>query len=466
MGSPLSPPGSTSHGGSISSKLSFSGMMNQGSNTPNMVLLKLSVSLQAKQLLTIFPQRDHATPSLSPGNNNSRYELQKLNNHVSVLESTAQSSFTNQQIVTLGLQAAEEHLKSAPKAEGKMLIVTSQIPIFSQAIIHPLLFELCRVKRSAKQDERIQMLVDNLEPLPNDLAFLSVGSNNKTVWIPCWTEKIDHSVNACFVNEIVDHVWENETALCNNPNGNSELPDAAYNKDVIIKMTKSYWRNLQMQVKACTDPAKFQKLCHARCSLIANHRRQAMAGFELKYDVQGAAAMIDMDFGSNYLSFNESSLSEDFIKCRKDLEAPTNGWMKVGLCWHSLDYIIFLIELDSIVKAHPTTTQHGTSAANAAPPAKRHKMTKKGDTSTKFYNKPPQSSEAQPTIPFKPMMHKAWLVANPSVKVLEGMSWLEGFHACAKKAYLEELAKWIAEHDGNDENFSSTKDDVSLLSSQ
>ncbi|KAF8835077.1 hypothetical protein BDN67DRAFT_876584, partial [Paxillus ammoniavirescens] len=397
-------------------------------------------------------------------------ELQKLNNCVAVLESTAQTSLANQQIVTSGLQAAEERLHkiedsfnelAKPKvaAEGSSKNVSNQHPKL-KAIIHPLFFELCGVERLAKQDERIQTLVDNLEPLPNDLPFSS---------------KIDHAVNARFINEIVDRVWENETALCNNPNGKPELPDAAYNKDVIIKMTKSYWRNLQMQVKARADPAKFLKLQDKQCntrrrarrSLIANRRRQAVAGFELKYNVQGAAAMIDTDFGSDYLSFNDSSLSEDSRKRRKDQDAPTNGWMKVGLRWHSLDYVIFLIELDSIVKAHPTTQHSSTSTANAAPPAKHRKTTKKGDTSTKSFSvhpskmsdKPPQSGKAQPTIPFKPMMRKAWLTANPSVEVLEGMAWLQGFHARAKKgelaakdrAYLGELAEWIAEHDGDDE---------------
>ncbi|EGN91504.1 hypothetical protein SERLA73DRAFT_80391 [Serpula lacrymans var. lacrymans S7.3] len=111
-------------------------------------------------------------------------------------------------------------------------------------------FDLCGVEKTAKQDERIQALVDNLQPYPDDAPFMKMGPENKAVWKSCWTEKIDHTVNVHFVNEIVDCVWDNETALRTVPGGKPELVDADYNKDVIIKMKKLYWGNLQSQVKA------------------------------------------------------------------------------------------------------------------------------------------------------------------------------------------------------------------------
>ncbi|EGN92226.1 hypothetical protein SERLA73DRAFT_79771 [Serpula lacrymans var. lacrymans S7.3] len=480
----LSPLTSQPHDNPFSSELSFTSMTNHGQGTrassqramlPNLQGFPASGDQNRSSLLFADSSQDPGTymenatssPTLirwvittTPS------EMQMLHSHVRALEYTNQTLLASQQALTSGLQTANEKLQNLettlhelvamkPKmADSSLKNVSNQHPKL-KAMIHPLFFDLCGVEKTAKQDERIQTLIDNLEPYPDDAPVM----------------KIDHTVNVCFVNKIVDCVWDNETTILG---GKPELVDADYNKDVIIKMTKLYWRNLQSQVKARADLLRFEKLqdkqqnsrqC-ARRSLVANCQHEAIPVFEAKYNVADAVAMIDTNFGSDYISFNNSDLSDASRKCRKDQDIPANGWMKIGLCWRLLDYIVFLVELDSIVKGlHSTAIE--TNDPSTAPPPKQRKTTKKRDTATKRFtthpskmvNKPPQSGKAQPTKPFRSIVQKAWLNANPSVEVLESMAWLQDCHTRAKQGelvakdreYLRELAEYLAENDGDND---------------
>lgn len=70
--------------------------------------------------------------------------------------------------------------------------------------------------------------------------------------------------------------------------------------------------------------------------------REAIEEFEKLYEVEGVAAMIDTDFGSEYLSCMEENLSDDSKRRRQDQNIGKGAQMAIGLRWRSLDVSPFI----------------------------------------------------------------------------------------------------------------------------
>ncbi|KIJ15046.1 hypothetical protein PAXINDRAFT_12306 [Paxillus involutus ATCC 200175] len=240
-------------------------------------------------------------------------EVQKMNHRVSNVESTNQNILSNQQLLTDRLEATEaavhqmqETLVALPeKTQNKAASsknISNQHPKLKN-IIHPLFFNLCGISKSVDQAERMVLLA-SLAPLPNNEAYMTI--EGKEVWRPRWNENVISKVNDLYISEIINRVWTNETALRNSEKGKPEMEDDDYDIKVIRTMVKGYFRNLADQLKKHTNPEKLTKhakkqiisRCRARRVAVATRRREAVATFEEIYKVEGAAALVDTDFGS------------------------------------------------------------------------------------------------------------------------------------------------------------------------
>jgi hypothetical protein len=71
-----------------------------------------------------------------------------------------------------------------------------------------LFFDFCDIERALKKNERV-LALGTIKPLPNGEPY-EVTDNNKKIWHPNWLGKVDDAVNARFIHEIAQHVWNNE----------------------------------------------------------------------------------------------------------------------------------------------------------------------------------------------------------------------------------------------------------------
>ncbi|KAG2125158.1 hypothetical protein DEU56DRAFT_743985, partial [Suillus clintonianus] len=278
--------------------------------------------------------------------------------------------------------------------------------------------------------------------------------------------KIDDKVNALYIAEVIQRVWDNETKK-------PEMLDEDYTRSVITTIAKSYWRNLSQQVSSHLSPEKTEKLTNkqinsrrrGRRQTAANHRHEAVPEFERSYEHQGSVALIDTDYGSDILSYDEAKLSTDTKDRRKDQGQGKTSCRVVGLEWQSIDYVAFLRMLDEI---HRCGGGANTQDRSTEPSAKRHKLAKgrgKGKETLKmtFDAHPSDMSHRLPksgksTALLNTMVDAVWLERHKEeVKVVEGAEWPKEFRknereedlALEDKKYLAELEEWQADEEDN-----------------
>jgi hypothetical protein len=81
-----------------------------------------------------------------------------------------------------------------------------------QAIIHTMFPDLCNIARSLSKVARAKLL-NTVKPLESGEAYEVV--EGEKIWHPMWEGKVDDAVNAAFIQEIVDLVWDNEKVRTN-----------------------------------------------------------------------------------------------------------------------------------------------------------------------------------------------------------------------------------------------------------
>jgi hypothetical protein len=73
--------------------------------------------------------------------------------------------------------------------------------------------DLCNISRSLSKSARAKLL-NNVKPLETGKAYQEVDM--KKIWYPDWKGNVDDEVNAAFIQEVVDRVWDNEKVSPNN----------------------------------------------------------------------------------------------------------------------------------------------------------------------------------------------------------------------------------------------------------
>ena len=199
--------------------------------------------------------------------------------------------------------------------------------------------------------------------------------------------------------------------------------------------------------------------------------------------------MLDMDFASEFLTCPEGTdLSDDTQARHQAAETDKKSWRVVGHEWRLVDvsnlisihpdlltndmqYIAFLQFLLLCAKKELGDDGLGEEEEGSAsePPRKRLRMTATTKTKvvkchfdiaqSKMNSNAPASQKG--TIPFQSIFSPSWVHSHPTMKVLDGSAWINGFYWCATPTdfFLEEVAylKELYKHHKKREEFQATK---------
>ncbi|KAG1793226.1 hypothetical protein EV424DRAFT_1354276 [Suillus variegatus] len=330
-------------------------------------------------------------------------------------------------------QLKEEY--ESGKAAGNKKVTTRNISNDHpklKMIIHPMFPDLCNISRSLGKSARARLL-NTVKPLESGEAYKEVDM--KKIWYPNWKGNVDDGVNAAFIQEVVDLVWDNEKRLREDPNSKSEIQDADYDRQLITDCTKAYFRNIHKQFLEHHDNDKARKATERKNQGLAAFTSSNTEAFEKESGHHGVLAMIDTDFVSDVLSYgSDTDLTEDTLKRRRDADVG-----KAFGRWLSFK---------------KSKVNKGPGEEEAPAPKRRKVVEKKVVKSTfdlapnKMHSEPPLSGKK--TIPFRSMVSEKWLKKNPGTVLLDGGEWLCGFYGRLKEGdihkddarFLEELNEW------------------------
>ncbi|OAX32890.1 hypothetical protein K503DRAFT_804837 [Rhizopogon vinicolor AM-OR11-026] len=223
-----------------------------------------------------------------------------MNTRLNDVESTQQSLVTNQQQLTKRAECNEmmitelqERLSTMATANtGKSVAGKKNISNLHpglKPIIQPIFFDLCGIDvKNTTRTKRIELLAKN-DPLPSGDAFEMV--NGVQIWRPRWGENIDDTMKMSYIAAVVQRSFRND------PKKKTEMKDEDYNRVTISTVAESYWRNLNYSYNWWI--------------WVANNRREAVPEFKKIYECEESVALIDTDYGTDYLSYVKDQLSED-----------------------------------------------------------------------------------------------------------------------------------------------------------
>ncbi|KAF8835598.1 hypothetical protein BDN67DRAFT_1072336 [Paxillus ammoniavirescens] len=216
-------------------------------------------------------------------------------------------------------------------------------------IIHPLFCDFCGIDWATAKKKRVRILALNVKKLEDNTPFEIVEGGRK-IWHPDWLGKVDDDLNAQFIHELAQRVWNNEETLRANPSTKGELPDADFDMEVITESVKCYFRTIHSQTKAYQNPTKAKEADdrlvtirqRAHHATVAKARRLVADKYKTESGNIGAVAMIDSEFGTDILSYTSGELSEDMLDRRKEADVGKTANMAVGHAWRSIDYVAYL----------------------------------------------------------------------------------------------------------------------------
>ncbi|KAI6158006.1 hypothetical protein BKA82DRAFT_22008 [Pisolithus tinctorius] len=331
-----------------------------------------------------------------------------------------------------------------------------------KSIIQPLFCQLCGIDCSRSKKVRVAALAA-VKPLDGGEP-LELTAEGVEIWHPNWLGQVDDKLNAKFIEEVAERVYNNEKSQ-RELTQVKNIPDKSFNLLIITECAKTYFRSIhkrasELQTEQGVRKAK-QRLEYgrqrARCSTVTAVRRKAALQYEQDSGHKGAAALIETDLGSDVLTCNDSDVSEDTLERRKLVEVGKSANKVVGHAWRSIDYVAFLRWLSfHALKQQQDVNEPSSGSMRSVddePQRKRRKTTKKFhkrvfDVSPKHLNHNPPQPKA--TI-FKPMVDETWRAKNPNVEVVEGVDWLKGFYSRLRQGeifdadatYLKELKEWL-----------------------
>ncbi|KAI6030511.1 hypothetical protein F5J12DRAFT_779652 [Pisolithus orientalis] len=122
--------------------------------------------------------------------------------------------------------------------------------------IHPLFADLCGIKRSLECGARALTLT-NVKPLDTCEPFKQIDQKT-CMWHPNFLGQVDDALNAKFIQEVAQHIWDNEMTQ-HQQTGKGELPDSDYGMPIIKECTKTYFQNVHKLESEQNDPCKLQK---------------------------------------------------------------------------------------------------------------------------------------------------------------------------------------------------------------
>ncbi|KAG1774331.1 hypothetical protein EV702DRAFT_1200579 [Suillus placidus] len=347
----------------------------------------------------------------------------------------AQMSVTNDALTAQvnGLDEIVKTLQAESKKPQKKVTgkhISNDHPALKR-LIQPMFCDLCGVESSMGRNKRTEALM-KVKPLGNGHAYeMHQGEEGDKqgeegggkTWHPNWLGHVDEVVNAMFIKEIIDRVYNNEKCRRESPNLKAEVPDEDFNMRVIIQCMKDYFRNIHKQAMCRSDASKAQKAeqkkehgrQRARRAAVTKSRRATAVIYEKETGREGVVAMIDTDFASDVLSYSEDDLSEDTLTRWAKSGAGNSANMVVGLEWRSIDYVAFLrfLTLRQMKGNNRPTTADIDETSTIQPPKKCCKTAEGGTRSKRIVKKTfdisPEQMNDDAHLPKKTCRLKTWL---------------------------------------------------------
>ncbi|KAL4070526.1 hypothetical protein J3A83DRAFT_4188545 [Scleroderma citrinum] len=274
-----------------------------------------------------------------------------------------------------------------------------------KSIIQPLYFQLCGIKCDGTKANHIAALVA-VKPLKNRQSF-ELSTKGLQIWHPNWLGKVDDVLNAKFIKEVMDHVFNNEKRA----------------------------KELHSDQGTCKVKVRLEQGCQ---------QAQCVTLLDVRWHYNMKLSLVTKD----------NEVSKDTLQQRKDAEVGQSANKVVGHAWRSIDYVAFLhwLSLHAMKQQQHTIEE---PAVDQEPQCKQHRTTKKQhkqvfNIAPKYLNCDKPSTKG---VIFKAMVNKGWYDQHPDTVVHEGVDWLKGFYSHinqselfeADTTYLKELDTWLKE---------------------
>ncbi|KAL4077893.1 hypothetical protein J3A83DRAFT_4369297 [Scleroderma citrinum] len=115
-----------------------------------------------------------------------------------------------------------------------------------KSIIQPLYFQLCGIKCDGTKANHVAALVA-VKPLENRQSF-KLSTEGLQIWHPNWLGKVDDVLNAKFIKEVADYVFNNEKSQRENTQLKT-IPDKPFNLATITDCVKIYFQTVHKRAK-------------------------------------------------------------------------------------------------------------------------------------------------------------------------------------------------------------------------
>ncbi|KAI6125316.1 hypothetical protein EDD17DRAFT_1881853 [Pisolithus thermaeus] len=361
----------------------------------------------------------------------------------------------------------QEKIVDMQKSTSSKTTVNDHVVL--KSIIQPLFCLLCGIDCDANKKNRVAALAA-VRPLGNREAS-ELSSDGTQLWHPDWLGKVDDELNAKFIKEIANRVYDNEKVQREKMHIKT-IPDKSFKPEIIMECVKTYFRTIHKRAKELNSDEGILQLKHrqdysrrrGRRVTVAAARHKAALQYEEESGHQAAAAVIDTNLGSDILTCNDDEVSDDTLQRRKQTEAGQSANRVIGHAWRSINYVAFLRWLSFRAMKQQQEGGDALTSADTGPQRKCCRTTTKKihkqnfDVSPKHLNRDPPPPKA---ALFKVIIDQRWQDTNPDVPLLDGVDWLRGFYSRIQEGdifeadadYLRELDQWLKTSDVSPESF-------------
>ncbi|EIW85782.1 hypothetical protein CONPUDRAFT_150566 [Coniophora puteana RWD-64-598 SS2] len=295
--------------------------------------------------------------------------------------------------------------------------------------VHQMYVRLCDINVEGRY--AISDALGAIQPLSNGEAFETApgpGTDTKKVWKPDWRAGLRNPVNALFIKEVAECVYQDEQDRRGQDKSKAaKIPNESFDRDIITTVVKTYFGNFTRRAQQEDDDDRAARARDAnrdnrrfqRAKTLARTRRAAAEPYESVYP--GVVGTIHTDFCTDQETCSEGDMTDHMRERRAAAGLAPGSFQAFNKGWRNPNYTTLMRWL-SLVSA---------GGNNEGPPS-----TGKG-------------------VPFYDMVDTNWLarqVERPKM-VDARLKWLQSFHADKKdelkekdRLFIEEVEEWKKEN--------------------
>ncbi|EIW86728.1 hypothetical protein CONPUDRAFT_69158 [Coniophora puteana RWD-64-598 SS2] len=314
--------------------------------------------------------------------------------------------------------------------------------------VHQMYVRLCDINVEGRY--AISDALGAIQPLSNGEAFETApgpGTDTKKVWKPDWRAGLRNPVNALFIKEVAECVYQDEQDRRGQDKSKAaKIPNESFDRDIITTVVKTYFGNFTRRAQQDDDDARAARARDAnrdnrrfqRAKTLARTRRAAAEPYESVYP--GIVGTIHTDFCTDQETCSEGDMTDHMLQASQ---------LRQG-AYPSCQYTTLMRWLSLVSAA-------GNNEGGERP-QKRRKTTGRGNRNA--WDAAPNTMRMQPPstgkgVPFYDMVDTNWLarqVERPKM-VDARLKWLQSFHTDKKdelkekdRLFIEEAEEWKKEN--------------------